>query len=110
MTTINDSHNQVGSKIRLAHLPWPQECQNQNSMESKVEGTTTLDDLHHPTGSKIGPAHFRWPQERQNKNFMESKVRENMTICNVAACLPLCWSVMIMDYLQHKAYNLHVLI
>ena len=70
MTTINDSHNHVGSKIRLAHLPWPQEHQNQNSMESKVEGTTTLNNLHHPVGSKIGPVHLPWPQQRQNQNSL----------------------------------------
>ena len=64
MTTVND--------------PWPQECQNKNSMESKSEGTTTLNDLHHTMGSKIGSPHLHWPQERQNQNSPESKVEEDV--------------------------------
>ena len=81
-TTLNDSHHTVSSKIGLAQFRWPLECQNQNSMESKVEGARTLNDLHHTMGSKIGPAHLRWPQERQNQNFLESKVGEDPTTLN----------------------------
>ena len=78
--TLNDSHHQMGSKIGLAHLRWPQERQNQNFLEFKEgEGTTTLNNVHHPVSSKIGPAHLPWPQECQNQNSMESKVEETTT-------------------------------
>ena len=66
-TTFNDLHHTMGSKIGPMYLRWPQERQNQNFLESKVEeDKTTLNDLHHPLGaSKLALSSRRYKNLQQ---------------------------------------------
>ena len=74
MTTIKNLHHLVGSKIGPAHLPWPQECQNQNSFESKVEMKTT----HPSSGLQKRPGCENPITQRAIKMFTSMKIYYNI--------------------------------